>query len=272
MLLGLPPVEPPDPVVDFRWADPAIVESSGLVVADGLFVTVNDSGDSGRIFTVDGSGATVGVTSWAPAPLDVEALAPAGDGEVWVGDIGDNAGERPSVTVLRVPFGPGDRTVTPPAYTLVYPDGGHDAETLLAAPDGRLYVVTKDLLRGVVYAAPRQLSVTEPNRLRRVATALAFATDGSFFPDGRHVVLRGYGDAATYAWPGFREVATFRLPPQPQGEAVAVDQDGWTHVSSEGEHTAVLRVVSVSVWGWLRDALGFASRGLGLLLGHGAAP
>ena len=258
-------------VPDFTFADPAIVESSGLVVRDGLFVTVNDSGDRGRVFTVDGSGVTVGVTSWSPAPVDVEALAPAGDGEVWVGDIGDNTASRASVTVLRVPVGPGDRTVTPPAYTLVYPDGAHDAETLLAAPDGRLLVVTKDLTGGTVYAAPRQLSTAEPNRLRPIADALGFATDGSFFPDGRHYVVRGYGRAAVYTWPGSREVASFRLPPQPQGEGIGVGEDGWVYLSSEGEHSEVIRAVAVSAWGWLREAVGFVAGALRLLLGHGQA-
>ncbi len=77
----------------FAFQDPAIVESSGLVaLGDGLFATTNDSGDSGRVFTVDDDGETVGVTTWASTPDDVEALAPAGDGEVWVGDIGDNPG------------------------------------------------------------------------------------------------------------------------------------------------------------------------------------
>jgi hypothetical protein len=58
----------PEPV--FRFQDPAIVESSGLVVLpDGRFVTVNDSGDESRVFTVDpASGKTVGVTRWEGRP------------------------------------------------------------------------------------------------------------------------------------------------------------------------------------------------------------
>ena len=77
--------------VAFRFTDPDIVESSGLVAVDGLVVTTNDSGDSGRVFAVDpATGATVGVTRWATDPEDVEALAPAGPGHVWVADIGDN--------------------------------------------------------------------------------------------------------------------------------------------------------------------------------------
>jgi hypothetical protein len=255
-------------LADLTWQDPAIVESSGLVVDGGLFVTANDSGDSGRVFTVDGTGVTVGVTSWAPDPVDVEALAPAGPGEVWVGDIGDNTSSRPSVTVMRVPVGPGDRTVTPPAYTLVYPDGAHDAEALLAAPDGRLLVVSKDLPAGAVYAAPRRLSSSSPNRLEKVAPAMPLVTDGAFLPDGRHYVLRGYGSATVYAYPGSRPVGSFLLPGQQQGEGIAADAQGWVHVSSEGAHSRVLRVVSLSVWSWLD---GFVARVARLLSGHGAA-
>ncbi len=236
---------PADPhsTVDLTFADPAIVESSGLVVRDGLVVTVNDSGDRGRVFVVDGSGETVGTTSWADDPVDVEALAPAGPGSVWVGDIGDNGAERDSVEVLRVPYGRGDRTVEPTAYTLVYPDGAHDAETLMAQPrTGQLFVVTKNLFGGTVYAAPRALSTDHPNRLRPVADSLAFATDGAFLPDGRHYLLRDYGAAALYTFPGHDRVATFRLPSQRQGEGLAVAPDGSVHISTEGQFTDVLDV------------------------------
>ncbi|CAI9399478.1 hypothetical protein [Nocardioides sp. T2.26MG-1] len=236
---------PADPhaTVDLTFDDPAIVESSGLVVGDGLFVTVNDSGDSGRVFVVDRSGATVGTTSWADDPEDVEALAPAGRGTVWVGDIGDNREARDSIEVLRVPYGRGDRTVDPAAYTLVYPDGAHDAETLMAQPrTGQLFVVSKDLFGGTVYAAPRRLSASEPNRLRAVADSLSFATDGAFFPDGRHYVLRDYGAAAVYTFPGHEKVASFGLPSQQQGEGIAVAPDGSVHVCTEGQFTDVLDV------------------------------
>ena len=65
--------------VAFSFRDNDIVESSGLAVVDGLVVTTNDSGDTGRVFTVDpGTGETVGVTEWADDPTDVEALAPDG--------------------------------------------------------------------------------------------------------------------------------------------------------------------------------------------------
>ena len=115
----------------FSFRDPAIVESSGLVARDGLVSTVNDSGDAGRVFTVDGTGRTVGVTTFADAPVDVEALAPAGPGEVWVGDIGDNTASRDTIQVADVPVSASNLTTEPTVFDLAYPDGPHDAETLM---------------------------------------------------------------------------------------------------------------------------------------------
>ncbi|MGZ4496020.1 MAG: hypothetical protein ACXVWZ_00965 [Nocardioides sp.] len=229
---------------EFTVADPAVVESSGLVVQDGLYLTTNDSGDSGRVFALDPrTGRTVGVTHWSADPVDTEALAPAGHGEVWVGDIGDNNEDRPSVSVTRVPVGRGERTVSEPSYELVYPHGSHNAETLLCDPrTGRLYVATKDVFGGELYRAPRTLSAAHPNRLRPVAPVLPIATDGSFFPDGRHVVVRDYSRAVVYTFPGMEPVGDLTLPVQDQGEGIAVAPDGSLHVSSEGEHEPVLRV------------------------------
>jgi len=236
------PQEERDVVVEI--ADPAITEASGLVVVDGDLVVVNDSGDGGRVFVVDPvTGETVGTSSWAEAPRDTEALAPAGAGHVWVGDIGDNRGVRESVTLLRVPVGRGDRAVEPEAYELVYPDGARDAETLVAHPGtGQLLVVSKEVLGGSVYAVPRRLDADRPNRLRRLGAGPAFATDGAFWPDGRHLLVRGYSGATLLSWPTLERVASVALPPQRQGEALAVDEDGEVLVLSEGLHEPVLRV------------------------------
>jgi hypothetical protein len=93
-----------------------------------------------------------------------------------------------------------------------------------------------------VYAAPRRLDPAGVNRLRRFGTVPGLVTDGAFFPDGRHVLLRGYGTASVYTFPGFEPRGTVRLPAQPQGEAVAVGPGGRVLLSSEGVHTDVLRL------------------------------
>ena len=226
-----------------RFQDPAIVESSGLVVlGDGSLVTTNDSGDSGRLFTVDPrTGATTRVTDWSDDPEDVEALAPAGDGAVWVGDIGDNNANRDSVSVTRVSVV--DPAAVGPTYELVYPEEARDAESLLADPrNGRLYLVSKGVFGGSLYAAPRRLVADAPNRLREVGPMLSVATDAAFFPDGRHLIVRNYTEAAVYSWPALDEVGRFGLPRQQQGEGIAVAPDGTIYAASEGLHAPVLRI------------------------------
>ena len=228
--------------VVFTFSDPDIVESSGLVVRGGRFVTVNDSGDTGRVFTVDRSGDTVGTTGWGDA-VDVEAVAPWGPGEVLVGDIGDNLGTRASVELVVVPVGHGDRQAEATTYEVVYPRGPQDAETLMVHPRSRqVVVVTKGIFGGDVLVPRGPLREDRPNRLRRVGTALGVATDGAFFPDGRHLVVRDYTRAVVYAWPSLRRVAGFDLPAQPQGEGIAVDPQGRVFVSTEGARSEVRRV------------------------------
>ena len=228
----------------FRFQDPAIVEASGLVVEDGLFVTANDSGDTGRVFTVEpDTGATSGVTTWSSDPQDVEALAPAGPGEVWVGDIGDNLEQRSSIRVTRIPVGSGDRSASGTSYDLVLPGGAHDAETLLSRPkSGRLFVATKDIFGASLFAAPANPSPDRPNRMKRIGPILALATDGAFFPDGRHLVVRNYQQAVVYTFPGLERVGAMTLPSQQQGEAIAVAADNHVFVTSEGRRQAVIEV------------------------------
>lgn len=227
----------------FTFADEEIDESSGLVARDGVMFTVNDSGDGPVLYGVHPrSGETVGETTYSSQDVrDVEALAPGRGGAVWVGDIGDNNAERPYIEVYRVVPGasaPAER------FRLVYPDGPHDAETLLVHPrSGRLYVVSKEILGGAVYAAPATLEPGSINRMTEFGRVPGLLTDGTFLPDGRHVLLRGYGSATVYTFPALREVASAQLPPQEQGEAVAVDEEGRVFISTEGSNTEVLEVL-----------------------------
>jgi hypothetical protein len=126
-------------------------------------------------------------------------------------------------------------------YELVYPDGPVNAESLLTDPTGRLYVASKDVFGGALYAAPQTLAPDGPNRLRELGPVLPIATDAAFFPDGRHLVVRNYSRAAVYSFPGLVEVGSFPLPDQQQGEGVVVDSDGSLLVTSEGQHAPVLR-------------------------------
>lgn len=234
--------------VAFTFTDPAIVESSGLAVVGDHVVTTNDSGDTARVFTIDpASGDTVGVTTWGSEAVDVEALAPAGPGHVWVADVGDNRRTREEVLVARVPVGPGVRQVEAPTYRLRLPEGAADVETLLAHPaTGRLLLVTKSVFAGRMLLAPDTLApdtlaADEVNELSEVGSVAGIVTDGTFLPDGRHIVLRTYTDALLYSYPDFELIERWELPAQSQGEGIAVD-GARLLLSTEGAHSDVLAV------------------------------
>lgn len=227
-----------------RFADPEIVESSGLVVRDGQVVTMNDSGDSARVFTVDlATGRTVGTTRWGGKASDLESLAPAGPGEVWAGDTGDNGRSRKDIEVTRLPVGSGERTVKGETFRLRYPDGSQDAEALVAQPGtGRLLVITKRAMTGEIFAAPAALDDDGTNLLQKVGDAPGLVTDAAFFPDGKHLLVRSYFKATLMTFPALERVAEFDLPEQQQGEGLAIDPDGRVYLSSEGVDQPLLRI------------------------------
>lgn len=233
--------EPVRHAVLFSFADRAITESSGLVDTGDAVHTVNDSGSGAELFTVDAAtGETVAVTAYADEVDDVEALAPAPGGDVWVGDVGDNLERRDEVWVHRVTPG---QEAPAPAFGLRYPGGPRDAETLLAHPrTGRLFVVSKSVFGGVVYAAPSRLVAGRVHRLRVLARVPGLLTDGAFLPDGEHVLLRGYASVTVYTFPAFEAVGTFPLPRQRQGEGLSVGPGGRILLSSEGVRADVVEV------------------------------
>ncbi len=238
-----------EPRVLFTMHDPRIDESSSLVVSSvhpGLAYTANDSGDGAFIYTVDMStGDTVGVTTLSGVePTDVEAMASGPGDTLYVADIGDNSASRDSVTVYWIDQpGRGDTTVDARSATLEYPGGARDAEAVLVDPaTGQLFVVSKELFGGTIYAAPTPLSSDHVNRLQPVGTAPSLVTDGAFLPSGE-AVLRTYTTAAVYDPVGWTALSSTALPPQPQGESIAaLAGPARVLVGSEGEESAVYRL------------------------------
>jgi hypothetical protein len=94
---------------------------------------------------------------------------------------------------------------------------------------------------GALYEAPAELDPARDNRLRRVGGVAGLVTDGAFFPDGRHLVLRTYTAALVYSFPTLDVVGEIDLPAQDQGEGIAVDGDT-LYLTSEGVRSALLRL------------------------------
>ena len=233
---------------DFRITDERVTESSGLALSHRhphTVWTVNDSGDSARIFGVDTrTGRTVALHTFDAPVRDVEALAVTPGGTVLVGDIGDNTASREQVRVFWFDE-PGLGTTSGgwASWELVYPDGPHDAESLAVDPaTGRVVVVTKGR-DGAVYALPEEPSRQGRNRLARVASAPAGATDAVYLHDGSALAVRTYTRLYLLDPRSWSVTATRILPLQPQGETLALAPDGRSLLAgSEGRRSLVHRV------------------------------
>lgn len=238
---AVPSVATGEGTVAFVLRDQRIVESSGLTrdTAADLYWTINDSGDVGVAYAVTATGAMEGTLRYLAKPVDVEAIAMLKN-RLYIADIGDNRRSREFVTVFAFDNPqPRDQVSEYQAYDFSYPDGPHDAETLLVDRAGRLSIVTKDA-KGGVYQAPRQPSRRGVNTLKRVADAPAFVTDGVILPGGTQIALRTYVSVIVVSAKDYSLVAQAPTPVQPQGESLAVSLDGDSLlVGSEGKRSKV---------------------------------
>lgn len=241
-------------------------EISGLAASRknaGVLYTHNDSGDTARFFAIDEKGVLLAEYALPGAfAFDWEDIAVGpcdGDSCVYLADIGDNAKKRADYSIFRVhePTVPSVPTSTPQnvtyeRFTFVYPDGRHDAETLLVHPStGEIYVVSKSWVGpGTLYKVPMPLDATARVTLVKLApvrlpsTAMQPITGGDVHPCGDRVVLRTYGAVLEFKLP---EGAPFHTilegdhrvvgePNEPQGEAVAYRADGLAiFTASEGK-------------------------------------
>ncbi|WP_369141097.1 hypothetical protein [Modestobacter versicolor] len=242
--------------------DPRLPELSGLVGAGDAMLAMNDGGARAEVFVLDGACAVGDVRAADVDPYDPEDLALGADGTIWLADTGDNNHTRETVALIGL-RADGSSTLT----RLTYPDGPHDAEALLMAPDGTPYVVTKEVLgASSVYRpdAPLADGATVPmSRVVELGFTLTgtpggpvgragqlLVTGGAVSGDGQRIALRTYTDA--YVWPltgsdvaGALAGAPVRvaLPESPQGEAIAFASNHRDLlVASEGLPTAVTLV------------------------------
>lgn len=181
-------------------------------------------------------------------PRDVEAISLGPDGNLYVGDIGDNLdGSWDHVWIYRFPEPKrlADATVRATQFDVTYADGARNAEALMVHPvTGRVYIASKNEDGGGLYEGPQKLTTGGNNVFRRVGE-VPWVTDGAFSPDGRNLVLRSYFSARGYAFENGRlgEDRAVSVPLQGQSESVTYTADGSAMMfGSEGERSEVVRV------------------------------
>jgi len=230
-----------------------LTEASGLALSKrvpGRLWTHNDSGKP-VLTALDQQGsvtAQVAVNGAAVEDWEAITVGPCAGGScVYIGDIGDNDGKRARITVYRAPEPDASgRSMQAEALHAAYPDGGHDAETLLFA-NGRLYIVTKgDTGPVAVYRFPAELKPGETMKLERVVQLSAKPsqaeriTDGSVSPDGQWVALRTkeslmfYPSGVLAGAAKATRTIDLRSLKEPQGEGVALGPDNVVFLAGEG--------------------------------------
>jgi hypothetical protein len=231
--------------------DRRIPESSGVVASrsqPGVLWTFNDSGNPPDIFATDTAGRALG--RWrvlGAEDRDWEAMSagpgPCRGGEcLYIGEIGDNDSRYPAVALYRLDeptvTGRDDSIHYSAKLVFRYPDGPHDAESLIIDPAGDAFVITKprvrrpEVFRIAAAAWGRRDTVTaeltDSLDLDPRAGVEMWITDASLAPDGHTVALRTYAYLYLYRLtPGGHLVP---IPPAPlcslnglgpQGEGVA---------------------------------------------------
>ncbi|WP_170200595.1 SdiA-regulated/phytase-like domain-containing protein [Prauserella endophytica] len=233
--------------------DDRLAEVSGLAADEGSWYAVNDGGTSIEVFVLGKDCSVQDVLTDPTDPYDVEDLALAPDGTLWLGDTGDNRKQRDTVALHALsPGGPAT------LYRLTYPDGARDAEALLLDRSGTPYIITKNVLGGSeVYRPSAPLASPGPTPLEKVGSLSLSATDTPGGPvgtagsllvtgaatnaDGSVFAVRTYTDAYLYPAPDGDVVAALQrspvrvpLPDEAQGEAIAFEPDGSLLSVSEG--------------------------------------
>lgn len=243
------------PEVVCRFDDPRLDEISGMAMSlahPGVLYLHNDSSGGPYLY------ATSATTCKVIARLelkgaqarDFEAMGAGRDAKgrpvLWIADMGDNLDSWSQVEVLRIrePARLVDQVLVPRTYPFTYEDRPHNAEALLADPRSpRLWVVTKQLARGSLYALPVPMRRDRVNIATPIRVEGGIITDGAISPDGSRYVLRDYFDAVIYqGLPPGREIKRIYLPLQPQGEAITWSADGRSLLIASERDERLLRI------------------------------
>lgn len=249
-------------------------EISGLFISkDNLIFVQNDSGDTSRFFAIDAKGNLVSKLYFKGDPsnkhfgvTDCEDIA-GGPGPVknknyiYLGDVGDNVGKRPYVTVYRF-LEPNKlfntMHIEGEAVQLKYPNGPQDAETLMVDPILKELIIiskrqdTVGIYSSALFFRNRDtVTMKKQGSLFLPGRGLAkYIVSGDISRDGRQIILKTYTNVYYWLRNGKEPISqTLRRMPkklpyvlEPQGEAIGFTPDGKAYYCiSEGKNSVIYR-------------------------------
>jgi hypothetical protein len=252
-------------------ADSNLSAISGIAasVANPGVLYVHNDRDQPEFFAIDDQGVLLAtLTMQGATVMDVEdiAVGPCPQGScVYLADLGDNVTPRQEYQVVRVteptvdPIDPGsDAALASETLTFSYPDGTHNAESLLidhATQD--LYVVTKEAagVASAVYrlptpfgaassAATKVADLTVPGANDSPATAADAHPCGVAFLLRTNNTLYEFRAAEGASFESLFVATPSEVPfgDEQQGEAVAYSSDGLSYfTTSEGTNPPIHR-------------------------------
>lgn len=246
---------------------------SGMVASrahPGVLWAHMDTGGPATVFALTPAGKSLGEYAlMGVTQTDWEDIAvgqgPGAGSYIYVGDIGDNSANRTQVQIYRLPEpevtttqAAVKMTVTAQVLRFTYPDGAHNAETLMVDPvSGDLLILTKDTSgMSTLFKAANATPVDMPTVLEKVTTVqvgmsgtmAAQAGGGDISPTGDRIIVRAY--TTTLLWPRAATwAATFMAAPkmltsptEPQAEGISFAADGRSWFSTGEQARAIYQM------------------------------
>jgi len=248
-----------------NYLDSRIQETSGLNFFNGKLYTFNDSGNTADLFEINkDNGEIVRILKINAINTDWEALTNDGD-HFYVGDFGNNAGERKDLKIYKVPYehlnevNPGsEKTLDGTSISFFYPEQtdftlknlktDFDAEAMIYL-EGKIHLFTKEWASKSTTHYIIDPTISEKQEAKKIESFKTnfVVTDAAYFD--KKLYLVGYTKKTEIFLDIFKETEPgifFKEDPKRyylgsalsigQIEGVAVDDSG-IYISGEKFHS-----------------------------------